>query len=105
MNYLINDLGVNVIAEGAPGSLARIRCQFPGLISRLQLRDIDQTAQEMIRAGIESKMEAENLVWAVSEQLDYETCWDLSMDNIPEKVVTRFMDIRVAQLSHNSQAR
>lgn len=102
MNHLINDLGVNVVAEGAPGSLARIRCQFPG---RLQLRNIEQTAQEMIRAGIESKMEAENLVWAVSEQLDYETCWNLSMDKIPEKVVTRFMEKRIAQLSRNSQAR
>lgn len=105
MNHLINDLGVNVVAEGAPGSLARVRCQFPGLISRLQLRDIEQTAQEMIRAGIESKMEAENLVWAVSEQLDYETCWNLSMDKITDKIVTRFMEKRVAQLSHNSQAR
>ncbi len=35
MNYLHNDRGQRVIAEGAPGSQARVRCEYPQLISEL----------------------------------------------------------------------
>lgn len=36
MNYLHNDRGQRVIAEGAPGSQARVRCEYPQLIEELQ---------------------------------------------------------------------
>jgi hypothetical protein len=35
MNHVINDRGETVIAVGAPGSLARARCERPGLIEQL----------------------------------------------------------------------
>jgi hypothetical protein len=35
MNYVINDRGETVIASGAPGSLARARCERPALIEEM----------------------------------------------------------------------
>lgn len=35
MNYIVNDRGKTVVAEGSPGSDMRIKCEYPGLIDRL----------------------------------------------------------------------
>lgn len=57
MSHLRNDLGKRVIAVGAPGSVERARCDWPGLISRLDdafdACQSRETALAMIRSHVE----------------------------------------------------
>ena len=72
MNHIIDDRGVSVVSIGAPGSLARVKVQFPKLIERLNVlyfsayechgKAIDE-AVEMIRdSGVISGMETTNIL-------------------------------------------
>ena len=72
MNHIIDDRGTSVISIGAPGSLARVKVQWPRLIERLNAlyfsayeshgKAIDE-AVEMIRdSGITSEMETTNII-------------------------------------------
>lgn len=67
MNYLHNDRGQRVIAEGYPGSQARVRCEYPQLIAELQERRTNgKTAAAALRlireAGVRGMMEYESLL-------------------------------------------
>lgn len=78
MNYLRNDYGQLVIAEGAPGSIARVRCQYPKLIERFNSWFWEEHGQpaphgasddaltEMKRMGINSPMERQSILDATS---------------------------------------
>ena len=67
MNYLHNDRGQRVIAEGAPGSQARVRCEYPALIAELQERRANgkTAAAAMVairKAGVRGMAEYESLL-------------------------------------------
>lgn len=49
MNYIKNDKGEMVIAVGAPGSLARLRCQYPKLRERVNVLWMGQASPETAR--------------------------------------------------------
>lgn len=69
MNYTTNDQGMAVIAIGAPGSIERIKVEYPALLERLnQLFNceakIDEAIEVIRQAGIMSEMETSNLLAA-----------------------------------------
>ena len=83
MNYIKNDKGLFVTAIGAPGSIERVKCEWPGLIERLNdlydknkgrpSRNI-QKAFKMIRdAGVKSKLEKRSIILASNYLLVSET--------------------------------
>lgn len=74
MNHSTNDKGECVISVGAPGSLARVQCEYPALIERLNAlfsdsvdcygRAVDRAIEMIRQAGIRSEMETNNLLSA-----------------------------------------
>ena len=67
MNYLHNDRGQRVIAEGAPGSQARVRCEYPQLISELtEMRRKGKTPSAALghirKAGVRGMLDYESLL-------------------------------------------
>ena len=67
MNYLHNDRGQRVIAEGAPGSQARVRCEYPQLLSELtEMRERGKTPQAALghirKAGVRGMLDYESLL-------------------------------------------
>ena len=68
MNYLFNDRGQRVIAEGAPGSQARVRCEYPALIADLQERRVgggkmaSSALHHIRKAGVRGMLEYESLL-------------------------------------------
>lgn len=77
-NHLINDRGETVIAQGAPGSRARVRCECPALLERLRRhyrenRDtygagVDRAIAMIRKAGIDGEMSTLSLL----EEAGYE---------------------------------
>jgi len=69
MNHIINDYGDEVIAEGAPSSIARAECLYPKLIARLQYLlkngQRDKVDQAIKDGGVNSKEATETLKWIV----------------------------------------
>lgn len=62
MNGIINDYGKNVVAIGAPNSIARAACRWPKLIDRLQSlfmqqARIDTAITEIREAGVKEDWE------------------------------------------------
>ena len=98
MNYIQNDYGKYVIAIGAPGSIARVRVQYPKLIDRLRSLHMQQISYNsfvlddiitsLIDAGIESKMEVESVIAVTLEIYNHK---DLSwkMEEIPSLFLER----------------
>ena len=82
MNHLTNDYGKLVISAGAPGSVVRVRVQYPRLIDRISFLHMhgfcfhayvdDEIIQAMIDSGVDSKLEAKSIVQAVLSKLDPE---------------------------------
>jgi len=67
MNVIKNDLGQDVIALGSPGSLARVKVQYPALIQKLVTID-KKAARALIKAaGITSTLETESLLEAAGK--------------------------------------
>lgn len=71
MNYVPADNGEMVIAEGAPGSIARVRVQFPCLIEKLRkLKRENRPVQDaeflMQCNGINSRLERNSLLTVAS---------------------------------------
>ena len=78
MNIIIDDYGIPVAAIGAPGSIERVKVEFPKLIDLLN-RQYEQSklttsrglpvALQLIReAGINSRLEIEAVLEASSYQ-------------------------------------
>lgn len=64
MNYIPDDKGNMVLAIGAPGSIERVRVQYPDLIERCR-RQETSPAVALIRArGITSLLETANILTA-----------------------------------------
>ena len=78
MNYIKDDYGRMVVAVGAPGSVARVKCQYPKLIERFDSWFWGEHSQrpprgahsdaldEMVRMGITSPMERQSIIDATS---------------------------------------
>jgi len=79
MNHITNDYGTLVVAEGAPGSIASAKCQYPKLIDRISYLHMDsfsyhhynddEIVRELIDAGIDSTLEVESVVAVVLGKL------------------------------------
>ena len=71
MNSLKNDKGEWVAQEGAPFSIARMKCQYPKLIDRLeslycQEARIDMAIEAIREAGITGEFETLKIIDATS---------------------------------------
>jgi hypothetical protein len=69
VNHVTNDKGVSVIAVGAPGSLARVKVEYPRLIERLNAlyngeAKLDVAIEEIRSKGITSELETNSLIEA-----------------------------------------
>jgi hypothetical protein len=74
VNYVKNDLGENVLAVGAPGSIARVKQEYPKLISELNNlywiaqedygQGIDQAVELIRNAGIKGSLETNSILEA-----------------------------------------
>lgn len=72
--HIENDLGEMVVAEGAEGSIARVKLQYPKLINEIAGRisnvelilDIER---DLTKRGFTSKLERDSLIFAASEQV------------------------------------
>lgn len=60
MNRLQNDRGQSITAIGAPGSLERVKAQWPGFI--------DQTAYEILRRGMRG-IEVDSVLEAIAQRI------------------------------------
>ena len=66
MNHVVDDRGQVVIAAGAPGSVARVQCEHPALIARLNAlrwgsmdyhaHAIDEAVQLIRDAGVRDEV-------------------------------------------------
>ncbi len=63
-NYVKNDLGKEVLAIGAPGSIARVQVQYPALIARIHPMLPNEAFEAILAAGIASKLETQSLLLA-----------------------------------------
>ena len=54
MNHITNDFGVDVIAVGAPGSIARMRCQWPSLLNSINAMFFDEGPGRNIDDALEA---------------------------------------------------
>jgi hypothetical protein len=99
MIHLTDDYGREVIAVGAPGSVARMECQYPKLLDRVSTLHMhcfsypgsncdDEIIQAMLDAGLESKLEAESVVTAVLKKLKPDFPGD-RMERIPGMFLKR----------------
>ena len=66
MNYVKTDIGDMAFAEGAPGSIARVRVQYPRLIEHLRKMRVQGMSAEdaqfvMAAHGINSQLERNSL--------------------------------------------
>lgn len=79
-NSIKNDRGVFVCAVGAPGSIERVKLEYPDLIDRLNLlyyqsfdaygRAVDKAIQLIRDAGIKSELETRSLLSASAYSLE-----------------------------------
>lgn len=73
-NYIQNDRGESVIAVGAPGSLERVKVQYPELIREIDNlyftlydcpgKGVDAAIQHIRDNGIRNYMETDNILLA-----------------------------------------
>ena len=74
MNKIQNDYGELVVAVGAPGSIARVKCERPGLIDSINRmyddyygcpgRGIDDVIEAIRKAGIRSSLQTRSILAA-----------------------------------------
>ena len=80
MNTITNDHGQSVLAVGAPGSIERVKVEYPKLIARLNTlyheacdspgRAVDEAVQMIRDAGITSYLETNSLLAASDYSLE-----------------------------------
>jgi hypothetical protein len=64
VNHVQNDKGEHVIAVGAPGSVARVKVEFPALLEAIAGDDDEDALVEIKRRGITAPLEIESLLSA-----------------------------------------